>query len=360
MRELRERGEQGQPETGTHSDGLPELPELGGEVEVQGQPAPVKNPAQGELEELQRQAQELVENSISGERLEEALEEAGRRASEVVERVATVERMVGGRMAGKRPGTLTFVRLVDGILYEKVDVTAIELAGRIADSMPRFVKVVKTPDRFGEELGGYRLTKNVERVLPRELALPDDLFYYKLASNGLISKVKLAEREGAFYVLVDKSGSMAEGSKMTWAKAVALALLKLARAKGRRFYLRFFDYEAYQFMDDSDPYNLANTILSVSPDGGTSIDSAIRTALMDLNRGELREQTNTIIIITDGEDTVTVRPEELRRVNATLLAVMIQGHNSTLEGLARATGGKFMKAELSKEGALRVVDATRR
>jgi uncharacterized protein with von Willebrand factor type A (vWA) domain len=225
--------------------------------------------------------------------------------------------------------------------------------------MPRFVKVIKERDRLGEELGGYRPTRNPEKALPRELALPDEVFYYKLANSGLLSKEKITVKEGAFYVLLDKSGSMAERGKFTWAGATALALLKLAQAKRRRFYARLFDHAVYRLLDGSDPLRLSEELLTSAPNGGTSIDSALRTALIDLAGGGLSEKTNTVIIITDGEDEVTVKPEEFKKVNATLVAVMVKGYNARLEELARATGGRYMKVEPSREGGLRVVDAVR-
>jgi uncharacterized protein with von Willebrand factor type A (vWA) domain len=352
-----------QPSTaGTCPAGLPGLPTpapggTGGEEgEPSGQPATPTQPP--ELEGLQERAQELLGQAVSEEDLREALREAAARAGYAAEKTATLQRMVGGKEAGKAPGSLEkLASLADLILRREVDVRAIELAGRIADSMPRFVKVLKERDRLGEELGGYRLTRNPERALPRELALPDDIFYYKLANSGLLAKEKVAVREGAFYVLLDKSGSMAERGKFTWANATALALLKLARAKGRRFYARLFDHRVYQLLDDRDPLGLSEELLTTAPNGGTSIDSALRTALQDLAEGGLSEKTNTVIIITDGEDEVTVEPGEFKKVNATLVAVMVKGYNARLEELARATGGRYMKVEPTREGTLKVVDA---
>jgi uncharacterized protein with von Willebrand factor type A (vWA) domain len=319
----------------------------------QAQPPP-------QAEELQRAAQELLAQALTGDALREALAEAEAKAREATEKVAELTRMIGGREAGKAPGSLEkLASLANTILRQEVDVRAIELAGRIADSMPRFVKVLKERDKLGEELGGYRLTRNPEKALPRELALPDEVFYYKLANSGLLGREKVTVKEGAFYVLLDKSGSMAERGKFTWASATALALLKLARAKGRRFYVRLFDYSVYQLLDDRDPLRLSQELLTTVPDGGTSIDSALRTALKDLSEGGLSEKTNTVIIITDGEDKVTVKPEEFKRVNATLVAVMVQGYNARLEELARATGGRYVKVEPTREGTLKVVDAAR-
>jgi len=327
--------------------------------ESQGTPSPQAQPPP-QAEELQRTAQELLAQALTDDAMREALAEAEAKAREATEKVAELTRMIGGREAGKAPGSLEkLAGLADLILRHEVDVQAIELAGRIADSMPRFVKVLRERDKLGEELGGYRLTRNPEKALPRELALPDDIFYYKLANSGLLAREKVTVKEGAFYVLLDKSGSMAERGKFTWANATALALLKLARAKGRRFYVRLFDYRVYQLLDDSDPLRLSQELLTTAPDGGTSIDSALRTALRDLAEGGLSEKTNTIIVITDGEDEVTVKPEEFKKVNATLVAVMIQGFNARLEELARATGGRYMKVEPTREGTLRVVDAVR-
>jgi uncharacterized protein with von Willebrand factor type A (vWA) domain len=330
-----------------------------GQPESQDAPSPQAQPPP-QAEELQRTAQELLSQALADDALREALAEAEAKAREATEKVAELARMIGGREAGKAPGSLEkLASLADLILRHEVDVRAIELAGRIADSMPRFVKVIRERDKLGEELGGYRLTRNPEKALPRELALPDEVFYYKLANSGLLSREKVVAKEGAFYVLLDKSGSMAERGKFTWAGATALALLKLARAKGRRFYARLFDYRVYRLLDDSDPLRLSQELLTTTPDGGTSIDSALRTALKDLALAGLSEKTNTIIIITDGEDEVTVKPEEFRRANATLVAVMIQGFNARLEELAGATGGRYMKVEPTREGGLRVVDAVK-
>jgi uncharacterized protein with von Willebrand factor type A (vWA) domain len=359
LRRLREHrqqgGGQGQP---VQAGGA--CPMAGGcQPGSQDAPSPQAQPPP-QAEEPQRAAQELLEQALTGDALSEAVREAEAKAREATEKVAELKRMVGGREAGKTPGSLEkLASLADMILRQKVDVQAVELAGKIADTMPRFVKVLRERDKLGDELGGYRLTRNPEKALPRELALPDDMFYYKLANTGLLAREKVAVREGAFYVLLDKSGSMAERGKFTWANATALALLKLARAKGRRFYARLFDHAVYKLLDDGDPLRLSEELLATAPNGGTSIDSALRTALEDLAGGGLSEKTNTVIIITDGEDEVTVKPEEFKRVNATLVAVMVKGYNARLEELARATGGRYMKVEPTREGSLRVVDAVR-
>jgi len=302
-------------------------------------------------------SQKLLEK-LGIDNFKKMLEEASREAEKVVKTMNLVNQL-GGRQAGKEPGSISFLAdLADAIRKQKVDIKVIELAGKIADFMPRFTKLKKQKDEHGDELAGYRLTKKLEKALPRELAMPDELFYYKLASSGFIAKEKQTVKEGAFYVVIDKSGSMA-GEKTVWARAVALALLKLAREKKRRFFMRFFDYDVYDLLSDNSFQQLLTAILTIKSDGGTSIDSALRTALRDLTEKKLMEQTNTVIIITDGEDTVTLKPEEFKKVNANLVAVMIQGYNETLKKIAEATGGKYMKTTLTEDGALKLLEEVR-
>jgi uncharacterized protein with von Willebrand factor type A (vWA) domain len=321
---------------------------------------PQPQPSQSSQQHLQQLTKKLLEKlGVDSKDLKKMLDEASKKAEKTTKITNDVRRLIGGKEAGKHPGTLEFLTdLADDILKMRVDVKIIELAGKIADSLPRFVKLKKTRSMHGDEIAGYRLTKNIEKALPRELALPDEIFFYKLASNGFLAKEMQSVEEGAYYVIVDKSGSMA-GEKTVWARAVALALMKLAREKKRRYFLRFFDYRVYELLDDSDPKKLLKYILEVSADGGTSIDTALRTALEDLEKHKLSKLTNTIIIITDGEDDVLTMPEEFKRRNTILVAVMIQGHNRDLEKIARETGGEYLRAEPDVGGALKLVKAVK-
>jgi uncharacterized protein with von Willebrand factor type A (vWA) domain len=331
-------------------------------------PAPQTQPSQQQniLQQLlnnpqiQQLTQKLLEKlGINDENFKDLLEEASKEAEKTSKTMYDIRRLMGGKSAGKQPGTIEFLAdLADAIMKQKVDIKVIELAGKIADFMPRFTKMKKQKDEHGDELAGYRLTKKLEKALPRELAMPDEIFYYKLASSGFLSRERQTIKEGAFYVLIDKSGSMA-GEKTVWARAVALVLLKLAREKKRRFFMRFFDYDVYDLLSDDNFQQLLTAILTVESNGGTSIDTALRTALKDLTEHKLIEQTNTIIIITDGEDEVTVKPEEFKKVNATLVAVMIQGFNGALRRIAEATGDKYMKATLTEDGALKLLEEVR-
>jgi uncharacterized protein with von Willebrand factor type A (vWA) domain len=288
----------------------------------------------------------------------DAVEEAFRDALEEAERAARTARDVADIAGvGKEPGSLDLlIDLTDRVLAVEGAEEILTLAKKTVDAMPFFVRREKERHRkFGDELAGYYLTKNPERALPRELALPDELFFAKLAGSGLLAREKLVPREGAIYVLLDKSASM-RGEKTVWARSVALALLALARRKNAKFFLRFFDTSAYDLVSGEEPSKLLEMLLKVESSGGTSIDAALQTAIEDLAERGLSKYTNTIIIITDGEDKVRTTRQELERVGARLVSVMIRGSNETLERIS----DQYMQAEPSAEGALKLIEVVRK
>ncbi|MEM4562491.1 MAG: VWA domain-containing protein [Thermofilum sp.] len=296
------------------------------------------------------------------EMLREAVAAALTRAEKDAQDIAGLEGLLPGGEGVGKTASAPLERLLD--LAEKVlDVSwareVLALAREIA--VPHFVHIIKEKERRGEEIAGYRRTLRFDRALPRELALPDDVFYAKIASGGLLSREYYVSREGAYYVLIDRSGSMA-GEKTVWARSVALALFKLARAKGRKFFLRFFDIKVHPPPEQpplSTPEEVVEHILSVVSTGDTSIDNALSTAIADLEKG-FKELTNTIVIITDGEDRVSTSPDRLRAVGARLVAVMIQGRNEELRQLALASGGEYLHATLDPRGGGLVVRAAER
>ena len=307
-------------------------------------------------QESQKIVNEVVNAIKNDVNMDMVMAQAVKEAENATENADAIRKLVGGREAGKEPGT--FQKLLNLTLEALWNVdfkSMVVTAGRIADSLPHFVSITKERDKHGDELFGYRTTRKPWEAIARDLALPDEIFEAKLMSNGLLSREKVVTKEGAYYVIIDKSGSMA-GEKTRWARSVALALFKLARIKRRKFFLRFFDTEVYPDEPITDPYEIIEHIVKVESNGGTSIDNALMTALNDLRERGLSEYTNTIIIITDGEDDVTTKPELFRENGASLVAIMIDGQNFNLKRIAEATGGKYMHARPDREGALKVIE----
>jgi len=315
------------------------------------------------LEKMREKVVEKLREHLGEKELEEVLGEVAKsvnakylravlRANEEAETYKGVKE-IGGFWAGKGGGDYTrAVSLIDQLIDSDVH-RIITLGNKLAND-ERFTHIMKKLSRHGE-IHGYKTTSNPEHAIPRELALPDELFYAKLASGSLLSKQYRTVAEGATYVLLDKSGSMV-GAKTIWARSVAVALLRQAKRKKREFYLRFFDYNVHKLLVNEEAFE---HLVTVESDGGTSIDTALKTAIEDLRK--LRDKTNTIVLITDGLDEVTVTPEDLKRVNARLIVVHIgeDKENEKLRRLAEASGGEYVRAELTEEGGRTVLKLAR-
>lgn len=166
------------------------------------------------------------------------------------------------------------------------------------------------------------------------LASPS-LFAYKLATKSLSVRDYSLDTKEKIYLLVDKSGSMFYSvydgfamdmtQKITWATALAVALMK----HSRKVILRFFDQMVYPQL--TNVKEVIKALLKVLPLGGTDITSAVHTAVMDSKTAGLRNYK--LIIITDGEDDF-VSPEILRQAREAFKEVktlLIGGSNSVIE-----------------------------
>ncbi|EQB68325.1 MAG: hypothetical protein AMDU4_FER2C00318G0003 [Ferroplasma sp. Type II] len=103
------------------------------------------------------------------------------------------------------------------------------------------------------------------------------------------------------------------------------------------------------------PFDIVENILTVEANKGTCIECALKTALRDLQDGKMASETNTIIIITDGEDKVNMQ-DYFRKENETkLITVMINGYNEGLKKISTT----YMDAKLSESGALELLGLAR-
>ncbi len=310
---------------------------------------------QAQLRQLAQKALQAIQQKQRGQGLQKALAEAHRQARRATEKADQLRELMGGREAGKTPAELKeMLDLTEEVLSVPDVAKIVSTAAKLWDSLPRFTKLKKQTGRRGEEVSGYGYTRNPERALPRELALPEEMFYRKLIT-GFLTREYHTVSEGSYYVLVDSSGSMA-GEKTVWARSVALALFALARRKGRRFFFRFFDSETHPLADDSNPLEVVRALAKDYSGGGTDIDRAIAVALEDIKHHSLDRYTNTIVIITDGEDDVDDWTPHLRQHGCELISVMIKGDNPSL----RQASSQYLQAQLSSQDALKLLEVAAR
>ncbi len=292
-------------------------------------------------------------SALNSKTLEKSMEDASRK----METAHEIEKIVKDRNPGGNTGQkdgLSLESLIDltdrAMNVENAD-KILTMANKLIDIMPRYTKKMRAYSNTGE-LAGYYKTRHISNVLSRELAMPDEIFYSKII-NGFTGREKRLLSPGAYYVLLDKSGSMYEGDKTLWSRSVALALFRIARNRGRKYFFRFFDNKPHELLNS--PLDIVDNILTVEANKGTCIECALRTAMGDLENGHIADETNTIIIITDGEDKVNT-VELFRNDSRTkLITVMINGYN---EGLKRISTS-YMDANLNESGALELLELAR-
>ena len=278
-------------------------------------------------------------------------------ASKKIEMAHEIEKIIKDKNPGGNTGRkegLSVDSLIDltdkAMKVENAD-KILTMANKLIDIMPRYTKKMRAFSNTGE-LAGYYKTRHISNVLSRELAMPDEIFYSKII-NGFTGKEKRLLSPGAYYVLLDKSGSMYEGDKTLWSRSVALALFRISKSKGRKYFFRFFDNKPHDLLNS--PFDIVENILTVEANKGTCIECALKTALRDLQEGKMASETNTIIIITDGEDKVNMQ-DYFRKENETkLITVMINGYNEGLKKISTT----YMDAKLSQSGALELLALAR-
>lgn len=184
----------------------------------------------------------------------------------------------------------------------------LELVGRMT-LLARRAQAEKVRHGAGE-LADVEAGAELARLLPSEamlLAEPDleVLFLGRLLERNLL-QYRLQDREpagkGPIVVLVDDSGSM-KGPREIWAKALALALLGLARSQGRSFALATYGERVRKTLVDTasrrrSPVEVLR-VLAPGCGGGTDWLPALSWGLDQVGReADLREAD--LLLVTDG------------------------------------------------------------
>jgi len=210
---------------------------------------------------------------------------------------------------GGESAAATKAALAERLKDSRKLVEIMELAGRMRDIM-RETQAQKV--RHGaSELTDIELGADLGRLLPSELvALRHPgmklLLYRRLLERGCLqyrleAKEKLGK--GPLVVCIDDSGSM-HGSREVWSKAVALALLELARRQNRTFaYCTFSRQITREFVEPigrkTSPVDLLDHLASFSG-GGTDFDIPLKWALDRIEEDDRLEEAD-VIFISDGE-----------------------------------------------------------
>jgi len=195
---------------------------------------------------------------------------------------------------------------------------------------------------------------NLPYVLPAEmiqLIIPEleILFYKKYTEKELLSyetKMKDKEGRGPIICCIDESGSM-RGEREVWSKAVALALITLARLQHRTLHIIVFDamlkrqHIFTKNMSETEHMNAMMDFAMYFSDGGTDFMPPLDRA-KDLIERDPKLKKADIIFITDGEDSVDLRYIEKYKIfkkkhQVMLTMMLIHANNNPLRAISDRT-----------------------
>ena len=306
-----------------------------------------------------RESRGMERGGSQERRVGEAVSKALEQVEKDVKTAKDIKRILTGLGAGKG-SVLAFDESMEEVLRlaRETDISRVlEKIENVKLPAPR-VKY----ERFNRGwMDGIEVGSDLERLHYSQLALPWVYFLASLADSKLLLYRKVIQTSrGPIYVLLDKSGSMV-GTKIDWARAVAVALLRRSVSENRVFYARFFDSIAYPPVSVRPGSKVADIVKALSylarvkAGGGTDIARAVITACEDIMTEGGR--VSDIILISDGEDRISpeLLSKALKKANARLHTVMVQGHNAYLKQVSY----RYMAVKkLEDREMLKVVDFT--
>jgi len=239
-------------------------------------------------------------------------ERLGTELSELEEKAQSFSRSMGANGPGDAGARLQLAEKLRGA--KKLEQLA-ALAGAFRAEARAARK--KNRERASEELYRVARGRDLARVLPAELlALGNPLrrleFLRKMVEGELQAyDLRGNDRHGRgpLVVCLDGSGSMA-GDRELWSKAVALALLEIARRQNRRARALVFSgpespVHAFELTGKAPggrrPVDLPKVVALAEcfPGGGTDFKKPLQAAVEVLS--ESRYQGGDVVFITDGE-----------------------------------------------------------
>lgn len=200
----------------------------------------------------------------------------------------------------------------------------------------------------GGVLKDVKSGNDIVRMLPSEKGLMSNpatksLFKKRYTEKQCLQyEVENRKRKGMgpIVVAIDRSGSM-QGDRISWAKAVALALLEVAAKQKRNYYVFFFDTKVvrrytWTFEKGQAHPNDIIDIAEVGANGGTTFWAPIEKAMSIISKEKAFKKAD-ITFVTDGDCNLTnLQTEELLKmkkskgVKIQTIIINMGGHCSRL------------------------------
>lgn len=307
------------------ADEAEEGPGSGGEGEEsdeEGEGAPGKSKEEMELEAAKQYMQDALDEfkeSMQAKEVKNGLNTGLQRVRDSMKKVSsTIQKWgLGGDSKFTNSGHRAKLELLNRIENSKQLKQIAELAGKLT-MLALSAQAQKIP-KGCEEVYSITMGRDFERMLPQELLRMQDpdreAEFFKDYTEGKCLQYALKGKEkkarGAMVVCIDESGSM-QGTPDAWAKAVAIALLNVAKKQNRNFFVVHFngnrngDSLPVHSFSKTKGYEATKVIemAEMFMDGGTDFMAPLNRARKCINE-ETTFHKADIIFITDGECAVT-------------------------------------------------------
>lgn len=282
----------------------------------------------------------------AGERLNDIMDDVESLTDEEQELLDPGEDASSGESKRKDDG-LSKMRLAEDMakgkdLWLKVSRQLDKLARM---KVARSVRVL--PDPEGDEVRVRPIAHlgEINRLQKSEWALPSVYRAFRLVTRTAMvrERVRREEKQQLLYMIVDCSGSMGNDQRIAKAGGVLMNRLKAVIAGEAQMYVRFFDSQLYEEHFASSPAEAKELIRRFEEKnfsgGSTNISGCVKEAQARIEEivSEGKVTRPELVVVTDGEDDVTLTTEDLRGTK--LHAFVVEGSNSALTGLAVKTGG---------------------
>ncbi|WP_417748513.1 hypothetical protein [Rosistilla oblonga] len=223
------------------------------------------------------------------------------------------------------------------------------IANEYVGFQPRFEKkMLPAADGDQTRMRMMQSFDELSRMVPAAWALKvasPKYFRYRVATKSFMvrEKIKKSDKKQLFYAMLDRSKSMQQGERIY--KLIAILMNRLRAVLRREAILgfSFFDSVVHEqvLVDEVSQARQAmqNLHSSFFLGDDTDINLAIREGITRIEAvvADTQAERPELIIVTDGDHGINVKPEELNGI--ILHAFIVEEVNDDLIELAKATGG---------------------
>jgi hypothetical protein len=203
------------------------------------------------------------------------------------------------------------------------------------------------PDPAGDEVRSRPIKHfgEMNRMAKSEWALPSVYRAFRIVTHAATvrERVSREEKKQLLYIIIDVSGSMKDGDRISKAGGVLMNRLKAVVNGEAEIYVRYFDSELYEehfARTAKEAKDLMELFRQKNFSGrSTRISDCSKVAVKRIEEivAEGKTTKPELVVVTDGDDTITHAKEDMKGVK--LHAFVVERSNSRLTDLALETGG---------------------